>query len=138
MQGAVCLLERALLAGVLCGVVYASTFFTRTLAQHVPHRAHLFIFQPLDLLAKTACALRVLADFSSILRQGLLDFAFGPMFGVDGYPPYFYLSYNCITRRRVSEPGFRRPRLPEEPTRVNINYFFGSKSVFTAVYDGLR
>lgn len=27
--------------------------------------------------------------------QGLLDFAFGPLFGVTGYPSYFYLSYTC-------------------------------------------
>lgn len=26
-------------------------------------------------------------------QQGLLGLAFGPMFGVSGYPSYFYLSY---------------------------------------------
>ncbi|CAN0441744.1 unnamed protein product [Pylaiella littoralis] len=29
-------------------------------------------------------------------EEGLLDFAFGPLFGVDDYPPYFYLSYTCL------------------------------------------
>ncbi|CAM9759383.1 unnamed protein product [Scytosiphon promiscuus] len=28
-------------------------------------------------------------------EEGLLDFAFGPLFGVAGYPSYFYLSYTC-------------------------------------------
>lgn len=28
-------------------------------------------------------------------RQGLLGFAFGPMFGVSGSPSYFYVSYTC-------------------------------------------
>ncbi|CAM9680684.1 unnamed protein product [Pylaiella littoralis] len=28
-------------------------------------------------------------------EEGLLDFAFGPMFGQSGYPNYFYTSYTC-------------------------------------------
>lgn len=35
-------------------------------------------------------------------QQGLLDFAFGPMFGVDGFPSYFYLSYTCQLNDGVS------------------------------------
>lgn len=31
--------------------------------------------------------------FPDIDRQGLLDVAFGPMFGESGSPDYFYLSY---------------------------------------------
>eukprot|EP00904_Undaria_pinnatifida_P003870 jgi/Undpi1/13484/HiC_scaffold_8.g03143.m1 len=35
-------------------------------------------------------------DFYSGYEEGLLDFAFGPMFGVEGYPQYFYLSHTVI------------------------------------------
>ena len=35
-------------------------------------------------------------------RQGLLDFAFGPMFSESGYPSYFYLSYTCMLDGEVS------------------------------------
>ncbi len=28
-----------------------------------------------------------------LIRQGLLDFAFGPLFSETGFPSYFYLSY---------------------------------------------
>ena len=34
--------------------------------------------------------------------QGLLDFAFGPMFGVSGYPDNFYVSYSCQLYYEVS------------------------------------
>jgi len=32
--------------------------------------------------------------YLSSTKQGLFGLAFGPMFGVPGYPPYFYLTYN--------------------------------------------
>lgn len=31
--------------------------------------------------------------FGPCLQQGLIDFAFSPLFGVTGFPSYFYLSY---------------------------------------------
>ena len=36
------------------------------------------------------------------LRQGLLDMAFDPMFGITDYPMYFYLSYTCDLHDGVS------------------------------------
>ncbi|CAM9143199.1 unnamed protein product, partial [Hapterophycus canaliculatus] len=34
-------------------------------------------------------------DIIVTLEEGLIDFAFSPLFGVTGYPSYFYLSYTC-------------------------------------------
>ncbi|CAM9165509.1 unnamed protein product [Scytosiphon promiscuus] len=34
-------------------------------------------------------------DFYLEYEEGLLDATFGPMFGIDGYPDYFYLSFTC-------------------------------------------
>lgn len=35
-------------------------------------------------------------------KQGILDFAFGPLFGVAGYPDYFYVSYTVKLDNEVS------------------------------------
>eukprot|EP00903_Cladosiphon_okamuranus_P020570 g18881.t1 len=35
-------------------------------------------------------------DFYSDYEEGLLDFAFGPLFGVSGFPPFFYVSYTVL------------------------------------------
>ncbi|CAM9121681.1 unnamed protein product, partial [Hapterophycus canaliculatus] len=34
-------------------------------------------------------------DFYLAYEEGLLDVTFGPMFGIDGYSDYFYLSFTC-------------------------------------------
>ncbi|CAM9182128.1 unnamed protein product, partial [Laminaria digitata] len=34
-------------------------------------------------------------EFYYAYEEGLLDFAFGPMFGVNGFPDNFYVSYSC-------------------------------------------
>ncbi len=48
--------------------------------------------------------------FLSLTKQGLFGLTFGPMFGVAGYPSYFYLSYNVQLDDGVSPVQHARRR----------------------------
>eukprot|EP00903_Cladosiphon_okamuranus_P006181 g6078.t1 len=56
--------------------------------------------------------------FSSRKEEGLIDFAFGPLFGVPGYPDYFYVSYSVL----LDGETLRRNRLSR------FEYFPDSKA----------
>eukprot|EP00903_Cladosiphon_okamuranus_P006180 g6077.t1 len=61
-------------------------------------------------------------DIYSVNREeGLIDFAFGPLFGVSGYPDYFYVSYSVLldgeTKRRNRLSKFEYFPDSEEDTR---------------------
>eukprot|EP00903_Cladosiphon_okamuranus_P010393 g9831.t1 len=47
-------------------------------------------------------------DFYLNYEEGLLDFAFGPLFGVSGFPSYFYVSYTIL---QAADGDNRRNRL---------------------------
>lgn len=67
----------------------------------VPYRSAIKVQVPRSGHVKRCSSL--LSNFVLLVRgQGLLDVAFGPMFGQDGYEDFFYVSYTVFVNGDVS------------------------------------